>query len=209
MMLSIVALITNTLPAQTWTEWFQQKKTQKQYLLQQIAALKVYAGYLSEGYLIVQNGLGLIQDIKKGDFSLHNNYFNSLVSVNPAIKRYSKVAAIIAIQLSIAKQTNNAIKNFSKANLFTDTEISYFKNVITNLLADCSKALDELYLLTTSGNLQMKDDERIKAIDGLYADMQDKQMFSQAFCTEATGLVVQRSREEYEMIISKQLNGIK
>jgi hypothetical protein len=34
--------------AQTWSEWFSQKKTQKKYLLEQVAALKIYAGYLKK-----------------------------------------------------------------------------------------------------------------------------------------------------------------
>lgn len=44
--------------AQTFDEWFRQKKTQKKYLVQQIAALKVYLGYLKEGYEIAQKGMG-------------------------------------------------------------------------------------------------------------------------------------------------------
>ena len=38
-----------------------------------------------------------------------------------------------------------------------------------------------LFGLITDGEQQMKDDERIKRIDKLYADMQDKQMFVQVF----------------------------
>ena len=37
------------LSAQTTAEWFNQKATQKKYLIQQIAALQVYIGYLQKG----------------------------------------------------------------------------------------------------------------------------------------------------------------
>jgi len=42
--LLLVVSAGSNLQAQTFAEWFQQKKTQKKYLLQQIAALQVYIG---------------------------------------------------------------------------------------------------------------------------------------------------------------------
>jgi len=209
MILSIVICCTNNLSAQTWGEWFNQKATQKKYLLLQIAALKVYAGYLSKGYSIAKNGLNTIKDIKHSDFNLHNDYFTSLVTVNPKVRQYKKVAEIIAIQISIAKQSGKAIKNFRGNQHFTSAEINYLQNVFGNLLSECSKNLDELFSLITNGNLQMKDDERIQAIDRLYADMQDKQQFARSFCNSAAGLSVQRSNEANDIIISKKLNGLK
>jgi hypothetical protein len=206
---SIVLLCTQCAYAQTWSEWFQQKKTQKQYLLQQIAALKVYTGYLSEGYNIAKNGLGVIQDIKQGDFGLHSNYFNSLATVSPIIKRYANVAAIIAMQVRIAKQTAKAARSFTSSQQFTAKEITYIKNVFENLLSDCAADLDQVFSLVTDGNLQLKDDERIRAIDRLYADMQEKQIFIQSFCISATRLLVQRSHSAGEIIIAQKLNGLK
>lgn len=38
----IGALCCGPLPAQSFSEWFKQKKTQKKYLLEQIAALQMY-----------------------------------------------------------------------------------------------------------------------------------------------------------------------
>ena len=55
----------------------------------------------------------------------------------------------------------------------------------------------------------MKDDERIKRIDKLYADMQDKQIFVQSFSNSAKQLSLQRLKESYDIEISKKLNGLK
>ena len=93
LIISIVVLCAENLSAQTWAEWFRQKATQKKYLLQQIAALHVYSGYLSKGYSIAKDGLNTIKSIKNGDLLQHSNYFTSLVTVNPQIKRYKKVPA--------------------------------------------------------------------------------------------------------------------
>lgn len=209
LIVSIVALYAVNISAQTSSEWFRQKSTQKKYLLQQIAALKVYSGYLSKGYSIAKNGLNTIKSIKNGDLLQHSNYFTSLVTVNPQIKRYKKVADIIAMQVSIAKQSGNAINSFRNNHHFTPTEFNYLQSVFNTLLSDCAKNLDELLNLITNGNLQMKDDERMKAIDRIYIDMQDKQQFARAFTNNAAGLSIQRSNEENDIIISKKLNGLK
>lgn len=204
-----MVLCAENLSAQTSSEWFRQKATQKKYLLQQIAALQVYSGYLSKGYSIAKNGLIAIKIITKGDLLQHSNYFTSLVTVNPQIKRYKKVADIIAMQISIARQSANAIESFRNNPQFNPTEISYIQGVFNKLLSACAKNLDELLNLIADGNLQMKDDERIKAIEKIYVDMQDKQQFARAFTNSAVGLSIQRSNERNDIIISKKLNGLK
>jgi len=156
LIISIVVLCAENLSAQTWAEWFRQKATQKKYLLQQIAALKVYTGYLSKGYSIAKNGVNTIKSIKNGDLLQHTNYFTSLVTVNPKIRRYAKVADIIVLQITIAKQSSNAIKSFRNNRHFTPTEINYLQGVYSKLLSDCAKNLDELLTLITNRNLQMK-----------------------------------------------------
>ena len=193
--------------AQTYDEWFRQKATQKKYLLQQIAALQMYIGYAQKGYSIAKSGLQTIHSIKSGDFNLHNNYFNSLSAVSPTVKKYSKVAAIIAMQISIAKQVRSTIKQCTNTTL-TAIELNYLQQVFNNVLDDCAKNLDELFGLITDSELQMKDGERIKRIDKLYDDMQDKNVFVQSFSHSAKGLAVQRRNDQYDITIEKKLNGL-
>ena len=64
--------------SQTLAEWTQQKKTQIEYLLDQIAANKVLIDYVEKGYEISKIGLTTIQNIKLGDFNLHRDLFRSL-----------------------------------------------------------------------------------------------------------------------------------
>ena len=193
---------------QTYDEWFRQKKTQEKYLLEQIAALQTYIGYAGKGYSIVTGGLNTIKAIKHGDFNLHNTFFNSLSAVNPAIKKYSKVASIIAIQISIAKQITNTIKSCKKSNMLLSGELKYLNVVFNNLLGECAKNLDELFALITNNEAQMKDDERIQRIDKLYEDMKDKQMFTTSFSHSAKGLSIQRLNDQNDIIISKKLHGL-
>src|SRR5688572_25460063 len=124
--------------AQTYDEWFRQNKTQKKYLLQQITALQVYIDYAAKGYSIATKGLSTIENIKHGDFNLHSDYFKSLSFVKPAIKHYAKVAAIISMQVSVAKKAQHFINTFKSSKQLTHAELSYLLQVFNNLLEDCA-----------------------------------------------------------------------
>jgi hypothetical protein len=202
----LLCLVVAESHAQTYDEWFRQKNTQKKYLLQQIAALKMYIGYAEKGYSIASKGLNTIHQIKHGDFNLHSTFFNSLSAVNPSVKNYVKVADIISMQISIAKRVRSAIKQCTNGKQLTVAELNYLKQVFNNVLDDCGKNLDELFGLITDSELQMKDDERIKRIDKLYDDMQDKNVFVQSFSHSAKGLSIQRRNDQYDITIEKKLN---
>lgn len=189
---------------QTYDEWVRQKATQKKYLIEQIVAFKTYLGYATEGYSIARNGLSTIKDIKNGDFNLHDNYFKSLSAVNPEIKKYSKVASIVSMQISISKLIRNA-----KFKQLSDAEVKYIHQVFNTVLGECAKNLDELMQVITDSETQMRDDERIKVIDKLYGDMQDKQMFVRSFSNSAKRLSLQRRNDGYDIQIQKKLNGLK
>ena len=201
--------LTKSMSAQTFAEWFRQKATQKKYLIQQIAALQVYIGYVSKGYSIAKKGLNTIQDIKHGDFDLHKNYFSSLASVNPRIKRYTRVADIISLEINIVRQTASVIRYCKESKQLTFSELTYLQNVFDQLLSDCSKSLDKLFAVITDGSLTMKDDERISTIDKIYDDMVDKQVFCRSFGSTTKGLCVQRRNEQNEIQFSKKLNDTK
>lgn len=195
--------------SQTAEEWTQQKQTQKKYLLQQIAALHTYINYAKKGYDIVNKGINIVRNIKKGDFELHRDFFNSLKNVNPKISRYAKVADILTYQLRIIKLTKETIKGIREAKQFTSEELVYCSAVFDNLLAECIKTIDELMMVTANGELEMKDDERLKRIDNLYADTQDKYAFCSHFSEDMALLSMQRLGEQLEINRSKILNNLK
>ncbi len=209
LIIAVVLSSAGAVHAQTWDEWFRQKKTQKKYLLQQIAALQVYLNYAKQGYEIADKGINTVRKIKNGDFNLHRDFFGSLKMVNPAIKRYAKVADIIAYQTRIIKQVRQTILNVQETKQFTPEEFKYCKDVFDFLLAECLKTIDELIAVTTSGEFQMKDDERLKRIDTLYTEIQSKYAFCSSFSEEIGLLAVQRFGEQMEINRSKMINGLK
>lgn len=194
--------------SQTTAEWTSQKKTQIKYLLQQIAANKVYIEYLGKGYNVARKGLNTIQDIKNGDFNLHRDFIHSLGKVNPKVKSYVKVADIISYQLRIVKAITSTINGLKESNQFTNDELDYTKTVFDRLLEESIKDLNDLYLIITSGELNMKDDERIIRIDQLFLEMQDKYSFCKSFSDECSILAMQRLTEKGETRLSRKINGL-
>jgi hypothetical protein len=196
---------TGFLEAQTFDEWFQQKKTQVKYLVNQIAAYQVFAKYLEKGYEIAQKGLTTIHEIKKGEFNLHSDYFSSLKTVNPAIAKYSKVAEIVSYQLAIIKD----FRKIRQLGNMSAMELNYLAQVYDNMASDCIQSLNGLIDLITDKTFEMKDDERIKRIDRIWLDMKDKYAFTRVFTSEAQLLGSQRNGELNDTQMSKINFGLK
>ena len=87
--------------------------------------------------------------------------------------------------------------------------MDYCKQVFDNLLQDCVKNIDELLMITTPYTLKMKDDERLKRLDNLYFDMQDKYTFCSSFCDEIGLLSTRRLSNQIEINQSKITNGLR
>ena len=204
-----ICLMAQASHAQTWEEWFRQKKTQKKYLSQQIAALRVYLDYAKKGYDLAGKGINTIHTIKQGDFDLHKEFFNSLLQVNPAIKNYGKVAHIISYQVKIIHNAKQTVKDILDSRQFTPAEIDYCTSVFDFLFAECNNSIDELTDIVTSGVLEMKDVERLKQIDRIYLDLQEKYSFCCSFAEQIGLLSFQRQGEQLQINRSKRINGIK
>ena len=208
MMGIIVFIGFQSVRAQTLEEWFNQKQTQKKYLLEQIAALKVYGGYLKKGYGIAKDGLGLIGDIKNGDLDLHKDYFNSLTDVKPVIKKYPKVKDIMVLQDAIFKMVRSSKRELPLGNILTNEELDYMNRVFDRLLKDCSQTTDELEMVVTPGSLKMTDDERIHRIDVIYTVSIEQYRFARIFISDSNLLVQGRRNAIKGISNSKLLNGI-
>ena len=195
--------------AQTLDEWFNQKATQKKYLIQQIAALQVYIGYLQKGYSIARKGLNTIGNIKTKHFSLDKDFFASLHSINPKVRQYTKVADIISLNIRIVRQYKQAIKDSRQSKWFNSNELDYMNVVFEKLIEGCTALTDELFVVLAPDKLQMSDDERISRIDRIYRDMQERFVFACSFNKDARILSLQRSNEQKELNIVRRLYGNK
>lgn len=201
-------LATINVKAQIVKEILQQKQTQIEYLVNQIAALKVYIGYLQKGYKIADEGLSWISYFKDGEFKLHKDYFASLKKIKPAISSYSRVNDITSFQMLTQQSYERAMTKVRSGDLFSAPEIDYMQKVYERLLDDCSNKLSELSAVTTADKLEMKDDERIRRIGQIFLEMQSNYTFSQDFSNRAFIMAASRKKEIDNALAVKNLLNI-
>ncbi|MET4141676.1 hypothetical protein [Pedobacter sp. UYP1] len=188
----IILITVQLVQGQTFGEFFNQKKTQKRYLLEQIAALQVYIGYAKKGYDIASSGLQTVRDITGGEFNLHSAFINSLKLVSPAVRKNYKVVEIIDYQIRISK----AFASVKYNELLSIPNQSYVSDVQAQVILDCGNDLEELLLIITSGKIKMRDEERLKRLDKLYDSMIDKYAFTMDFVGQIGTLIRQSEQQQ-------------
>jgi hypothetical protein len=206
LLLLLAALVTSA-KAQFLGGFLNQGATQKNYLLQQIAALQVYNSYLQKGYTVVKDGTGAISTIKNGDLGLHTGHIDSLKIVSSSVRNYSRVKGITALQQQLITSHNRVYPQLTKSNQLTPTELKSFNAVYQSILQQSYANLEELQLVITNGKLSLTDNERIARIDKLYKAMQDLYGKEQRFNNQALALAAQRSRGSKDNRTLKSLYG--
>jgi hypothetical protein len=184
------------------------QSTEIQQLLlnyEKLNQLKNILSDMKKGYNILSKGYTTIKDISKGYFSLHEAFIDGLMAVNPAIKNYKRVGDIISYQKNIVREYKAAFLRFRQSGEFSPNEIEYLGKVYGKLFNKSIQSLDELATVITSSKLSMSDDERLQAIDRIFADTQDKLQFLRDFNKKANFLAIQRSREKQDVAAMEQL----
>jgi hypothetical protein len=190
--------------AQTFAEWWSQKKTQIKYLNQQIAALIVYGQYVKQGYQVSQNGLGSIRGWAKGEFDLHTSRYSSLRQVNPAIKDDGRAVAVVHDLEAISLQLS-ALNGVAGLKL-DDRE--YLSSVRLKVLSEGDAQASELELVMTSGEAEMTDDERLIRLAHIDERVKGLLSFTTGFCSGLKVLVLQREQAERDLRNLRRLYGI-
>lgn len=152
-------------------EWLSQKKTQKEYLIKQIAALEAYINLGKNGYKIYKTGLNTIGNLKNGEFILHDDFFNSLKNINPSISKYPRVKDIVENVNNILTIQRAGKDNIRNNALLRPEERKQLMETIALMQKEAESLLQELNLVLEPGVLEMKDDERIQRIDKIYQDV--------------------------------------
>ncbi|RYE55109.1 MAG: TerB family tellurite resistance protein [Sphingobacteriales bacterium] len=177
--------------------------------LEKLAQLKSILKNMYEGYQVVSKGYNTIKNISQGNYKLHQAFFDRLLEVSPAVRKYKRVADIISYQKRIMQEHKKAFNYFKGTGSFTLEEINYMEKVYSNLFQQSVKSLDDLLMVITASRLRMSDDERLEAIDRIFVDMQGKLTFLRSFNNSTKLLAVQRIKEQHEIDLSKKLNEVK
>ena len=171
--------------------------------IEKLSQFKKILSDMKKGYELLSGGYKAVKDMTEGNFSLHKTFLDALMQVSPAVKNYKRVGEIVDYQISIVKESRSGMNRFIKSGNFSGDEIDYFEKVYGNLLNQSLRNLDELTMAITADKLRMSDDERLKAIDEIYGQMQDKLFFLRNFNASSNVLALQRSREKNDVYVSK------
>jgi len=191
-----LALSSASCKAQTYNEIFRQKKTQEEYLLKQIAYLKLYADQAWKGYKLVSGGLETINDFTSGEFSLHEAFLSALSKVSTSVRKDFRVEEIVKFQLDI----NSSFKAMLKSSVLSQVpNWKYFKDVEEGVLNECNADLDELMDIVLSGDLEMNDSERLSRLKKIHGAMAEKASFVRWFCAEAQLLLESGIQERLDI----------
>ncbi len=179
-----------------------------QQLILDIEKLTQFKAILSDmqtGYTILAQGYGAVKDISEGNFNLHSAFLNSLMAVSPEVRKYGRIADIIANQASIVSEYKAAWKQANASGHFNAQELVYMNSVFSRLLTQSADNLTNLTDVITAGTLRMSDAERLQAIDHIYADTQNKLVFLRHFDNQVAVLALQRQKAQNDIQILKNL----
>ena len=190
--------------AQTFAEWWSQKKTQIKYLNQQVAALAVYGSYVKQGYQVSQNGLDSISCWAKGEFELHTSRYSSLRQVNPVIKDDGRAVAAVNDLDRIVGQ----LSTLAGVGGLTADDRKYVGTVRVKVLSECDAEASELELVMTSVEAEMTDDERLARLAKIYDRVKELLSFTSGFCVRVKALVMQRAQAERDLKTIRRLYGM-
>jgi len=175
--------------------------------IEKLIQMKSILNEMYDGYKILTQGYNAVKNLAEGNFNLHNAFLTSLLTVNPTVKSYVRVADIISDQQKLVAQYKAALAIYTHSGAFSAQELNYFTTVYNNLVSKSLENLDELVMVLTDSELRMSDAERIAAIDHIYADMQDKLSFLHQFNGRAGLLGIQRERNLQQINLLRSLIG--
>lgn len=177
--------------------------------VEKLAQFKQILSDLKKGYDILYKGYTTIKDISEGNFKLHKGFLDALMQVSPQVKNYYKVAGIIEKQLALIREYKAAYNRLRDEGNFSAEELEYLAGVYSNLISLSLRNLDELATVITADKLRMSDDERLKAIDVIFDDMEEKLVFLRHFNGNASVLSAQRAKEKHDALTMQTIHGLK
>jgi hypothetical protein len=161
-----------------------------------------------KGYTILTKGYSTIKNIAEGNYNVHDLFLSRLLGVNPVIRDYKRVAAIITYQKFLVSQYKSAWNRFKNDKHLTLDEIRYIESVYGGLVQQSLRNLNDLLTVITAAQLRMSDDERLSAIDRIYFDMVNKVTFLKQFNSTTSMLIVQRARAHQDTQTINKLHNV-
>jgi hypothetical protein len=159
------------------------------------------------GYKILDKGYTTIKKIAEGDYSIHQAFLDGLMAVNPSVRNYKRIPFIIEYQKLLIAEYKRAWSRFKNDPNLTIDEIFYIESVYKFIIQASVRNLDDLAMIITATKLRMSDDERMRAIDNIFYDMENRMVFLRGFNNDTRLLAIQRAFANNDQQTVKKLYG--
>ncbi len=159
------------------------------------------------GYKILDKGYTTIKKIAEGDYSIHQAFLDGLMAVNPSVRNYKRIPFIIEYQKLLMQEYKRAWRQLKNDPNLTVDEILYIESVYNFIVKASLQNLDDLAMIITATKLRMSDDERMRAIDNIFYDMENRMVFLRGFNNDTRLLAIQRSFANNNQQSVKKLYG--
>ncbi|QHS56580.1 TerB family tellurite resistance protein [Mucilaginibacter sp. 14171R-50] len=199
-----IAMLCFSISAQAQSDELQQLMLN----IEKLTQFKAILSDMKQGYQIYQQGYGMVSNLSKGNFNLHNIYLTGLMAVSPAVRNNPRVGQIMAQQNDLINEYKRYTSLFRQSGSFKGDELNYINNVFNQLVKQGNNNLDELANVMTANQLRMSDDDRLRTIDRIYVSSTDQLQFLRYFNRKAVMLSLQRSKDLSDTQTLKRLYGI-
>lgn len=178
-----------------------------------IQRLQTNTIWLQNAQKVIENTMSKLKLARITDWvqkqkDLYQNYFDELWKVKDALAFYYRIKEITGQQAALVKEYHTAWRGVQQDRHFAAGEILYIGQVYTGIIEESLKNLDQVALVIQSFTTQMTDEKRMEIINRAAASMQKNYDDLKTFNTQNIQLSIQRSKDEHEIEVVKQLYGI-
>ena len=154
---------------QTWSEWWNQKKTRMKYMREQEAALAALQQTTANGYAGTLLEMWLVDSFFMKDYSQHWNFFNELRRSNPALIDAETMEEYVAKEDMLISRIQMAWELYSRHPGGIGPSIMSYFDLFDEKIEKIGLYKEELLYVTRTGEFTMLDSERWKE---LYRDIE-------------------------------------
>lgn len=169
--------------------------------------------YLQDAQRVLENTMSQLKlnDIAswlQKEKDLYDKYYQELWQIKSYITYYDRIKDIINKQKLLLQEYNHASSNFSKDSHFSAAELSSMAQVYSGLLSQSGENLNQLNLVINAFVTQMTDAQRLHVIDEVGGKIDKNYSDLLEFDQRNMMISLQRSRDENDLNMVKQLYGI-
>ena len=186
--------------AQTFAEWWQQKKTRIQYLQQQAAALAALKKTVEKGYQIAEEGIQDIRNIKEDEFGLHSSFFHSMEVVSPAITNSPELSACLFRLRSLLNLISDKLHTYSTDPRLKPADQIFYMGIFNYLMTQVQENIQQVHALVIDFQLKMTDGERLLDIEAIEEETK-RQYELILFCSKIIDVRIQEGQSESDDIL--------